>query len=58
MTGIIDVGGGMRDIYGSGVLDYCLDNKINFDYIIANRVKFFNAIKIRQINSIKVFLDT
>ena len=34
MTGIIDVGGGMRDIYGSGVLDYCLDNKIYFDYIL------------------------
>ncbi len=34
MTGIIDVGGGMRDIYGSGVLDYCLDNKIDFDYIL------------------------
>ena len=30
MTGIIDVGGGMRDIYGAGVLDYCLDNNIKF----------------------------
>ncbi len=34
MTGIIDVGGGMRDIYGAGVLDYCLDNNINFDLCI------------------------
>ena len=34
MTGIIDVGGGMRDIYGAGVLDYCLDNDIHFDLCI------------------------
>ncbi len=34
MTGIIDVGGGMRDIYGAGVLDYCLDNDIKFDLCI------------------------
>ena len=26
MTGIIDVGGGMRDIYGAGVLDCFLEN--------------------------------
>lgn len=34
VTGIIDVGGGMRGIYGAGVLDYCLDNGIRFDYCI------------------------
>ena len=34
MIGLIDVGGGMRDVYGAGVLDYCLDNNINFDYCI------------------------
>ena len=34
MTGIIDVGGGMRDIYGAGVLDYFIDNDINFDVCI------------------------
>lgn len=33
-TGIIDVGGGFRDIYGAGVLDWCLDNGIAFDYCI------------------------
>ncbi len=33
-TGIIDVGGGFRDIYGAGVLDYCQDNGIEFDYTI------------------------
>lgn len=31
MTGVIDVGGGLRDIYGAGVLDYCLDNGVAFD---------------------------
>ncbi len=30
-TGVIDVGGGYRGIYAAGVLDYCLDNGINFD---------------------------
>lgn len=34
MTGIIDVGGGMRDIYGAGVLDFFLDNNITFDVCI------------------------
>lgn len=32
MTGIIDVGGGLRGIYGTGVFDFCLDNNISFDY--------------------------
>ncbi len=32
MVGIIDVGGGLRDIYGAGVFDYCIDNGITFDY--------------------------
>ena len=30
-TGIIDVGGGFREIYACGVLDYCLDQNIRFD---------------------------
>lgn len=34
MTGLIDVGGGMRDIYGAGALDYFLDNNISFDVCI------------------------
>jgi predicted patatin/cPLA2 family phospholipase len=32
MKGIIDVGGGLRDIYGAGVFDFCLDHSITFDY--------------------------
>lgn len=34
MTGIVDVGGGLRGIYGAGVFDYCLDRGISFDYCI------------------------
>ncbi|MCM1524171.1 MAG: patatin family protein [Ruminococcus sp.] len=30
-TGVIDVGGGYRGIYATGVLDYCQDNNITFD---------------------------
>ena len=29
--GIVDVGGGLRGIYGAGVLDYCIDRGIRFD---------------------------
>lgn len=32
MIGVIDVGGGLRGSYGAGVLDYCMDNDIVFDY--------------------------
>ena len=34
MIGCIDVGGGLRDIYGAGVFDYLLDNEIYFDYCV------------------------
>lgn len=32
MIGVIDVGGGNRGAFGAGVLDYCLDKGIQFDY--------------------------
>lgn len=32
--GLIDVGGGLRDIYGAGVLDMCMDSGVHFDYCI------------------------
>lgn len=32
--GIIDVGGGMRDVYAAGVLDTCIEEGILFDYCI------------------------
>jgi len=32
MIGVIDVGGGLRGAYGAGVLDWCLDHNIHFDY--------------------------
>jgi predicted patatin/cPLA2 family phospholipase len=34
LTGVVDVGGGLRGIYGAGVLDRCLDEGIAFDYCI------------------------
>ena len=34
MIGVIDVGGGLRGIYGCGIFDYCLENGISFDYCI------------------------
>jgi predicted patatin/cPLA2 family phospholipase len=34
MTGVIDVGGGMRAAYGAGVFDWCMDNNIHFDYCV------------------------
>ena len=30
-TGVIDVGGGLREIYAAGVLDYCMEHGIRFD---------------------------
>lgn len=34
MIGLIDVGGGMRDVYGAGVIDCFLDNDMRFDVCI------------------------
>ena len=33
-TGIIDVGGGYRDIYGAGILDVCMHENIVFDVCV------------------------
>ena len=33
-TGIVDVGGGLRGIYTTGLLDYCMDHNIRFDLAI------------------------
>ena len=44
-TGIVDVGGGMRDIYGAGIFDYCLDAGITFDCCVgvsAGRAEKYN----------------
>lgn len=32
MIGVVDVGGGMRGVYGAGVFDYCMEHDISFDY--------------------------
>lgn len=48
MIGVVDVGGGMRDIYGAGVLDFCMDCGIHFDHAVgvsagsANLVAFLS----------------
>lgn len=34
MNGIIDIGGGLRGIFGSGVLDRLIDENISFPYLI------------------------
>lgn len=34
MIGVVDVGGGLRDIYGAGVFDFCMDRGISFDSCI------------------------
>ena len=34
MIGIVDVGGGLRGIYGAGVFDRLMDQNIVFDYQI------------------------
>lgn len=43
MLGIVDVGGGMRGSFGAGVFDYCLQNKIEFDYVIGVSAGSANA---------------
>lgn len=54
MIGCIDVGGGLRDIYGAGVFDYLLDEGISFDLCIgvsagsANCVSFIAGQKGRN----------
>ena len=30
--GVVDVGGGMRGIYGAGVFDRCIDDKVTFTF--------------------------
>ena len=53
-TGIVDVGGGERGVYGAGVFDRCLDLGIHFDYLIgvsagaANGVSFLAGQKGRN----------
>ena len=33
-VGLIDVGGGLRDIFGTGVVDYLIDKSINIDLLV------------------------
>lgn len=55
MTGVIDVGGGMRGIYGAGVFDGFLDSGVSFDKVVgisagsANAASFLAGQKGRNI---------
>ncbi len=44
MIGVIDVGGGLRGIYGAGVFDRLLDDRVVFDYCIGVSAGSANAI--------------
>ena len=33
MTGIVDVGGGLRGIYGAGIFDYCMEQGLSLIHI-------------------------
>lgn len=60
-TAVIDVGGGLRDIYGAGVLDSCLDHGVHFDLAFgvsagsANLSSFLAGQKGRNYNFYKVY---
>ncbi len=44
MNGIIDVGGGMRGIYGAGVFDRVLDDGVSFEYVTGISAGSANAV--------------
>jgi len=43
VTGIVDVGGGTRGIFGAGVFDWCMDNGVQFDYVVGVSAGSANA---------------
>lgn len=34
MIGVVDMGGGERGVYGAGVLDWCMEKGVDFDYCV------------------------
>ena len=44
MTGLIDVGGGMKCAYSAGLYDYFMDNGIEFDYYLGVSAGSMNLI--------------
>lgn len=60
-TAVIDVGGGLRDMYGAGVLDSCLDQGVHFDLAFgvsagsANLSSFLAGQKGRNYDFYKVY---
>ena len=57
MTGIIDVGGGLRGIFGAGVLDRFMELGISFDYCLGVSAGSANLITYlaKQIYRTKIF---
>jgi len=43
-VGLIDVGGGLRDIFGAGVFDYLIEENIKIDYLVGISAGSGNAI--------------
>ena len=59
-TGIIDVGGGMRDAYGAGILEWCADNGVTFDYCIgisAGSANFTSFLSGQKGRNLKFYMD-
>ena len=44
MIGIVDVGGGLRGIFGAAVFDRCLDEGVAFDYVLGVSAGSGNAV--------------
>lgn len=60
MVGYIDVGGGLRAVYGTGVLDFCLDRGIDFPYLIgvsAGSVNIVSYLAHQRGRSLKFYTD-
>lgn len=60
MVGYIDVGGGLRAVYGTGVLDFCLDSNIDFPYLIgvsAGSGNIASYMAHQKERSLKFYLD-
>lgn len=58
--GLIDVGGGMRGTYATGILDFCLENDINFDCCIgvsAGSLNLVNFISKQKGRNFRYYFD-
>ena len=59
-VGIIDVGGGLRDIFGAGIFDYLLDNNIEIPVLLgisAGSANTINYISKQKGRSLRFYMD-